>query len=427
MSQWLNQVIDRASSRMASGDDWLNPVRSNALHQLQTQAWPGRRTEAWRYTSLHPVEALAGRAANESVNVSIDSDSFAVPGLDSVDILFVNGELRTELAQLDVPAGVHMSLLSAPGDAARTVAGQVFTQVKPERHLFGLVNDVMATEGLIVDVDAGVKVTRAIRVINLVTDGTESHNRVLVRVGDEAEVTVIEHGAGSAASMNTAFAEYQLGTQSKLEHYRFALHGGDAIHIGGSHFKMGESSRLNSTLVGYGSQLSRLDVDIEHAAEHAYAKFNNIYLLAENEHFDLHSTIEHAMPNGTTEENARGIVGDNAKAVFNGRIHIHRDAQKTLAELNNRNLLLSRRGQINTKPELEIYADDVQCAHGATVAEIDDEALYYMLTRGISRSKALVMLNFGFIQELVEQMPNEALRNWLQPQLRERFVNMEVK
>ncbi|MCC5879254.1 MAG: Fe-S cluster assembly protein SufD [Idiomarina sp.] len=427
MSQWLNQVIDRASSRMASGDDWLNPVRSNALHQLQTQAWPGRRTEAWRYTSLHPVEALAGRAANESVNVSIDSDSFAVPGLDSVDILFVNGELRTELAQLDVPAGVHISLLSAPGDAARTVVGQVFTQVKPERHLFGLVNDVMATEGLIVDVDAGVKVTRAIRVINLVTDGTESHNRVLVRVGDEAEVTVIEHGAGSAASMNTAFAEYQLGTKAKLEHYRFALHGGDAIHIGGSHFKMGESSNLNSTLVGYGSQLSRLDVDIEHAAEHAYAKFNNIYLLAENEHFDLHSTIEHAMPNGTTEENARGIVGDNAKAVFNGRIHIHRDAQKTLAELNNRNLLLSRRGQINTKPELEIYADDVQCAHGATVAEIDDEALYYMLTRGISRSKALVMLNFGFIQELVEQMPNEALRNWLQPQLRERFVNMEVK
>ena len=130
------------------------------------------------------------------------------------------------------------------------------------------------------------------------------------------------------------------------------------------------------------------------------------------------------MPNGTTEENARGIIGDKAKAVFNGRIHIHRDAQKTLAELNNRNLLLSRGAQINTKPELEIYADDVQCAHGATVAEIDEEALYYLLTRGIDKQKALVMLNFGFVQEMVFDMPNEALAEWLQPILKQRFEDM---
>ena len=152
-----------------------------------------------------------------------------------------------------------------------------------------------------------------------------------------------------------------------------------------------------------------------------------IYLLAEGELFDLHTTIEHAVPNCTTEENARGIVGDRAKAVFNGRIHIHRDAQKTLAELNNRNLLLSRRAVINTKPELEIYADDVKCAHGATVAEIDDTALYYLLTRGISRSQALIMLNFGFIRELINQIPNEDIAGWLLTQLHDRFVGMEVK
>ena len=164
-------------------------------------------------------------------------------------------------------------------------------------------------------------------------------------------------------------------------------------------------------------------MDIIHAGEHAHAKFNNAYLLAPKEHFDLHSTIEHAMPNGTTEENARGIIGDKAKAVFNGRIHIHRDAQKTLAELNNRNLLLSRGAQINTKPELEIYADDVQCAHGATVAEIDEEALYYLLTRGIDKQKALVMLNFGFVQEMVFDI-REALAEWLQPILKQRFEDM---
>jgi Fe-S cluster assembly protein SufD len=205
------------------------------------------------------------------------------------------------------------------------------------------------------------------------------------------------------------------------------MHTDQALHIGGCHFSLLQEAKLNSTLIAYGSQLSRMDIDIIHNGEHANAKFNAVYLLGESEQFDLHSTIEHVVPNGTTEENARGIMGDKAKAVFNGRIHIHRDAQKTLAQLNNRNLLLSRRGQINTKPELEIYADDVQCAHGATVAETEEETLYYLRSRGISRSQALVMLNFGFIQELVNQMPNQQLAQWLKPQLKSRFVEMEVK
>jgi Fe-S cluster assembly protein SufD len=133
------------------------------------------------------------------------------------------------------------------------------------------------------------------------------------------------------------------------------------------------------------------------------------------------------VPNGTTEENVRGIVAGQARVVFNGRIHIHRDAQKTLAELNNRNLLMSADAEINTKPELEIYADDVRCAHGATIAQIDKKALYYLQSRGINRGQAQVMLSFGFINELVDQMPNEALAEWLRPQLRQRFAAMDVK
>ena len=173
--------------------------------------------------------------------------------------------------------------------------------------------------------------------------------------------------------------------------------------------------------------MSRLDTDLIYTGEHANADINALYLLAEGENFDLQTTIEHAVPNCTTTENVRGIVGDKAKANFNGRIHIHRDAQKTLAELNNRNLLLSRRGQINTKPELEIYADDVKCAHGATIAEIDEQALYYLLSRGISRSQALILLNFGFIQELINDIPLTPVREWLTELLSGRFAKMEVK
>ena len=411
MSQWLAHVIERA----AAVDDWLSPVRAEALAKLKEQSWPGRRTEAWRYTSLHAVEDLS-----LSTESSAQAEAPAIAGLDALDLVFVDGRLTSDLATLDLPEGLAIRSLRDKSETAE----QVFTQVKPSHHLFGLVNDVLATQGIVIDVAPNATIERPIRVVNFATDNVESHTRVLVRLGENAKATVIEHGSGTGHSLNTAFAEYDIADSARLEHYRFALHQGEAIHVGGSHFKLANKSRLNSTLIGYGSQLTRLDVDIIHAGEHAHAKFNNAYLLAPKEHFDLHSTIEHAMPNGTTEENARGIIGDKAKAVFNGRIHIHRDAQKTLAELNNRNLLLSRGAQINTKPELEIYADDVQCAHGATVAEIDEEALYYLLTRGIDKQKALVMLNFGFVQEMVFDMPNEALAEWLQPILKQRFEDM---
>lgn len=418
MSQWLASVIDRAERV----DDWLSAARQKALASLREQQWPTRRTEAWRYTSLHALENL--QLENASNTPMTDVQAPHVEGLDAIDLLFVNGDFVASNTS-DLPEGLQVIMLNEASASEQAHAAALFNQVKPEAHLFGRINDVLAKQGVIVRVAAGVKLNQPIRVVNMSSAGVESHHRLLVELEANAEATIIEHGAGSEHSLTTAFAEYALGKSAKLEHYRFAMHGGDALFFGGSHFNLGEHSTLNSTVVGYGSQISRLDIDLKHVAEHAFAKMNAIYLLAPKEHFDLHTNIEHIMPNGTTEENARGIVGDKARAVFNGRIHIHRDAQKTLAELNNRNLLLSRGATIATKPELEIYADDVQCAHGATVAEIAEKELYYLLSRGIPRSQALVMLNFGFIQELVNEMPNKALSAWLTPILRERFTAME--
>ncbi|WP_113906030.1 Fe-S cluster assembly protein SufD [Aliidiomarina celeris] len=426
MSEWLASVVDRAERV----DDWLSPARQQALQRLLEQRWPTRRTEAWRYTSLHTLEKLQLPLASAAENST--SEIPVIDGLQSLDFVFENGQFvgvaeaghkPQPLEQARLPNGLSVHALL---DSANTELS-AFNKAKPSHHLFGLVNDVLAQQGLVIHIKAGATVAQPIRVVNRLSADVESHHRVLVVVGEGAKATVIEHGFGSCASVSTAFAEFTLAANSQLEHYRFALHGGEAQFFGGSHFNLGEHARLNSTVVGYGSQISRLDIDLNHVGEHAYAKMNAVYLLAPKEHFDLHTSIEHMVPNGTTEENARGIVGDKARAVFNGRIHIHRDAQKTLAELNNRNLLLSRGGHIATKPELEIYADDVQCAHGATVAEIAEKELYYLQTRGIPRSQALVMLNFGFIQELVNQMPNKAISEWLAPQLRERFTAMEQK
>ena len=418
MSQWLEQVIDSAQR-----DDYLSPVRQQALTQLKADGWPARRSESWRFTPLTSVEKREAKQA-------VQADSLPVPAienLNAIDLIFVDGVLVTQVNTLNVPAGMTITSLNTDNAATQQAISSVYGQVKPTRHMFGLVNDALCQHGIFINVEAGAKIDTPVRIVNMASQNVDAHTRVVVKVAEGASATVIEQGFGDTESLTTAFAEYDLADDAHLEHYRFAMFTGKAKQLGGSHFKLHNRTTLNSTMVGYGSELSRLDVDIHHAGEFADAKMNAIYLLAEGELFDLHSTIEHAMPNGTTEENARGIVGDKARAVFNGRIHIYRDAQKTLAELNNRNLLLSRRGVINTKPELEIYADDVKCAHGATVAEIEEEALYYMLTRGISRSKALVMLNFGFIQELINDVPNVAIREWLAPILSERFAQMEVK
>ena len=411
MSAWLETTLAGITPQ-----DWLAPKRQASLALLQQARWPNRKLEAWKYT---PVRAL--EKSNFTRVSAGEADALpAIEGLGSVDIVIQDGRPVLPAA---LPAGVSITLLSQP-----SVAGQLlFCGIKPERHVFGLLNDVLANDGLVIEVAPDCQVERPLRIVYRVSDGAQAHGRVLVRLGARSKLTVVEQAEDSNPSFSTHFAEYQIEADAALEHYRFALQTGGALNVGGCHFSLADKSSLNSTLVGFGGELARLDVDVIHAGEFAQAKMNAIYLLDGSELFDLHTTIEHAKPNGTTEENVRGIVADKAKAVFNGRIHIHRDAQKTLAELNNRNLLLSEGAEINTKPELEIYADDVRCAHGATVAEIDKQALYYLQTRGISRAQAQVMLSFGFINELVDDMPSEALANWLRPQLRDRFARMEVK
>ena len=416
MSQWLQQTINKASEV----NDWLSPVRAQALDALKQTSWPTRQTEAWKYTSVAPLEKVNFTSSTASTVADIEP----VAGLNSIDLVFVDGCLITPINSLSLNENLKISTLNTSDDSTKRWVEGAFGQIKPKHHLFGLVNDALSTQGVVIDIEANATLDKPIRLVHCQHAGNEAHTRVIVRLGDNAKASVIEQFDGDQQSFATHVAEYSIGREAELEHYRFCLQTGDAMSVGGSHFRLQEKAALNAHLVAYGSKLSRVDLDVDYAGEHATAKLNAIYLLKDQEVFDLHSTIEHAVPQCVTDETGRGIVGDHATATFNGRIHIHRDAQKTLAELNNKNLLLDRTARINTKPELEIYADDVRCAHGATVAELDKSALYYMMSRGISKEEALIMLNFGFINALVDEMPNEALAEWLRPILRKRFQAM---
>lgn len=426
MNTWLENSLARAESIQ----DGLSLKRQQSLQQLKTTAWPSRKNEMWKYTSLKAVEQLdlSQKAANSEA-VSIETVSIenvtSIEGLDTLDLVFVNGKLQNLPEPNALPTGLR--IVDLKDQSQQSALNQVFDSVKPSKHYFGLVNDVLSTDGVLIEVDEAVNIDKPIRIKNILSEGADAHIRLLIRLGEKASLSVIEDSSGDSASIHTLFCEYQLAAHSVLNHYRFALQSDQAVALGGNHFKLDDHAQLNSTVVAFGSQLSRLDIDMDHSGQYAQANLNAIYLLDGKELFDLHTTVEHSVANGETNENIRGIVGGSAKAVFNGRIHIHPDAQKTEAKLNNRNLLLSNKAEVDTKPELEIYADDVRCAHGATVSQIDSKSLYYMQSRGIDRKQAQAMLNFGFINELIELMPHPELAEWLRPQIRQRFDQMAVE
>lgn len=419
MSEWLESAISRGHQI----DDWLAPKRTEAIDLLSTTPWPTRKTEAWRYTSLRAVQNSKAHEIETKTNLLPEH----ITNLSAIELVFVNGKLDKQQLPDVLPKGLSICLGSDLNKEQQLQALDNFSEIKPKRHLFGLVNDALAQDVVMVSVEDGVNIAEPLRISSLLSLGSESHTRVYVTLGEDSQLAVIEDVQAEGDSLNTAFVEYNVSAKAHLEHYRFALQTGSNVSVGGCHFNLLDHSTMHSTIVAFGSDLSRLDTDIIHSGQFVDAKLNAIYLLDGNELFDLHATVEHAVPNGTTEENVRCIVAGRAKAVFNGRIHIHRDAQKTLAELNNRNLLMSKTAEINTKPELEIYADDVRCAHGATSAQVDDKALYYLQTRGIDRAKANVMLNFGFINELIDLMPNAVLSEWIRPIIRQRFSEMEVR
>ena len=248
--------------------------------------------------------------------------------------------------------------------------------------------------------------------------------RLLVVLEEGSEAEVIEHFASDAREQNgfvNSLTEVVVGANARLQHYRINLEEENLLHVGGVHVDLHRDARFHGFTLAQGSRLKRIDYQLNMRGEGAHMDLNGVYLPRNKQVIDYHTNVEHCVPHCTSNEVFRGIIGDSAKAVFNGRIHIHPKAQKTLAELSNKNLLTSRTAEINTKPELEIYADDVRCAHGATIAQLDETSLFYLQSRGISAADATSMLSFGFINELLNQVPEQAIQDYLRPRLASLF------
>ena len=423
----FDQSAAVALAQQSRGPAWLQAFREANQAAWLVSPWPDRRTEDWKYTTLAPLTEADYLRFSPVTGTDFETSQYQVEGLDCHRLVFVNGELAPELCQLRPLADGTSLVRFSEADAQQQslISEHLGTLAGGSSRPFVALNGSWLEDGVMLHVTPADPLP--LHIVHMTRPGPQPFSvrqRLLVVVEENVSATVIEHFASDDAGQNcfvNGVTEIKLGPAARLTHYRLQLEQENAIHIGGLYASLERDASFKSFLLGMGSQLKRLDLQLRHQGPGSEAALNAVYLCKNQQHIDIHSTVEHEKPQGTTAEIVRGIVDDNARAVFNGRIHIHPDAQKTVAELSNRNLLLSNSAEVYTKPELEIYADDVRCAHGATVSQIEEKALYYLQSRGIDRKEAEVMLSFGFINELINGIDHEPLQHKLRPLLGEWF------
>jgi Fe-S cluster assembly protein SufD len=284
-----------------------------------------------------------------------------------------------------------------------------------EDHAFVALNTAFAEDGAVIEVAPHTVVERPIHLMFVSAPGsgpTVSHPRTLVLSGRGSQAAVIEThlGPDEAVYFTNAVTEIVVGEGAVLDHYKLQQEGGNAFHVATIQAVQDRASVWNSHNIAVGAALARHDVNSVLDEQGAECYLNGLFAATARQHVDNHSLLDHAKPNCTSRELYKGILAGHATGVFNGKIIVRKDAQKTNAIQSNKNLLLSGDAVINTKPQLEIFADDVRCTHGATVGQLDKEALFYMQSRGIAATEARDLLTYAFVGELLDRMPWEPVR-----------------
>ncbi|TCS42017.1 Fe-S cluster assembly protein SufD [Reinekea marinisedimentorum] len=406
-----------SAANAASQPAWLKSWQAAGQSAFTAATLPTRKTEAWKYTPLKEVVAVPWQKHAETDF----GEGIQFADWNEVSIRIENGKLNFHG---ELPAGV--TLISSD-DFSEAQAQSFIEKIEAQRgsFFFDSLNQGALDQGYWLKIDKNVQAAQPLH-FNFLQAGSNSmvNTQLLIEVEPGANATVAETftqvaGCVGFTNANTTIV---VGENAHLTHYHLLLEQGESHHIGRVSAALERSARLTTFHMAIGGVLKRKDIAVVYRGEGAELSMNGVYLPTGNEVIDYHTSIDHAVPNCVSNQIFRGILGEQGKAVFNGRIHIHPHAQKSLADMNNRNLLLSPKAEIDTKPELEIYADDVRCAHGATIAQLDDNMLFYFLSRGISRAEAEVMLSFGFINELLDALSDEPVRLLLQPMLSELFA-----
>ncbi len=408
IESWEHMALERVPQFLAGhGVPWVAKARQAAFERFMAHGLPTRREEEWKYTD---VAAIGKRSSLAPDNIPPDPSSEAALfawtlAQENVHLLvFVNGHYSNELsAPGELPTGVRLASLADLLDGTADLPETLFDQ--PHEHtIFAALNNAFATDGMVLDLAPGAVLEKPVYLLFIASGhGTAIYPRNLVSAAKGARATVIEHYFGmlDAHNLTDAVTQIDLAAGAELRHCKLVQEGSAAFHIGGIHAEQAVGSRFVSHSFVLGSRLTRNDITSQLNEPDCHCTLDGLYLLDGKQHVDHHTRIDHLAPSGTSREYYRGILDGESHGVFNGKVIVHPHAIKTDAHQSNRNLLLSRQAEVDTKPQLEIFADDVKCTHGATVGQLDDESMFYLRSRGVDAESARSLLIYGFANDII--------------------------
>lgn len=397
---------------------WLAHVRGAALDDFAQRGFPTKRDEEWKYTSVaafesHPFLAMPEQRADARDIVhrfTLDQDAAHL-------LVFHNGRHAPALSTPGrLPAGVELVSLADALNSTPEVLRPYLDKGENEG-AFGALNTAFMADGAYLHLRRDTVLEAPVHLLFITTEqGGASHVRNLIVAEAGAQATVIEHYAGldGAVYFTNVVTSIHLEQNAVIEHHKLQQEASDAFHVAGLHAIQQRDSRLASHSFTLGGALTRNDITTAFDATGCEAVLNGLYLVGGRQHVDNHTRIDHRQPNGTSRENYRGVLDGQSHAVFNGKVIVHPGAQKTNAYQVNHNLLLSKEAEIDTKPQLEIYADDVKCNHGATVGRLDETQLFYLRSRGIEKIVARNLLVHAFAHDVIEGIRVASLRTRLE-------------
>jgi Fe-S cluster assembly protein SufD len=424
----------------SEGPEWVNVLRQQGMACFESLGFPTTKNEDWHFTSVAPIgervfhpptlasRKISSEGSTAGVVARADVDRFTFEQPEWHTFVFVNGEFSEDLSSYaGLAKGARVSSLAA---AIRAGAG------RPERHLgkiasfdahaFTALNTAFIRDGAFVELQSNTVVDEPIHLVFISEGQGEAiaQPRNLIVAGPNSRASVIESYVcvRDNCYFTNAVTEIALGEGAHLDHYKIQRESEKSFHVGTVQARQARASQLHSFSFAVGGSLARTNIYTSLYGEGASCTLNGLYLTDGNQHIDNQTSIEHIAPNCPSHEVYKGVLDGHSHGVFNGKVYVHPEAQKTDGKQSNNNLLLSPNARVDTKPQLEIFADDVKCTHGATVGRLDDVAMFYLNSRGIGPEAARMLLTYAFAADVLETIELEPLKKALEQMVLERFA-----
>ena len=420
---WFSDILARHSTDLpGDGLPWLNETREHAKQAIGSIALPDRKQEQWRYSNLDSLYKHTYQSGHVQPG---ELDQGALTNWvysedESHRLVVANGRYVPELSSSHalpdgvIIGGLRQMLASEPGRVARWLGQDAWRT--PD--IFSELNTALIDDGVFIQVAANCAVDKPIEVVYLnISDDlnalSQPRSLLILEAGSEASIIERFTGKDASAYFFNGVTEVSLGENARLQHYRLQNESSNAHHLSRIALRLDTASHYRGFNIASGGAWSRTDISARFDGPHASCDLDGLYTVGERQYTDFHLDIVHSMPHCSSRENFKGIVFGQGRAVFDGRVLVEKDAQKTDAHLSNRNLMLSKLAEIDTKPQLEIHADDVKCSHGTTVGRLDPNQLFYLRSRGIDELVARRMICLGFAEQVLTHVEDEKVHDFI--------------